>query len=102
MAPRKRKVVQPKQAAEVQVEPELSADGEADPGSPPKPEGEATEPEISAPEEADEADLGAKPEGEASVEGEAEPEAEAEAAPESESERVTLPPHSRVKGSEPD
>src|SRR4051812_34917623 len=96
MAARKRKIVQPKQAAEVQPEPELGADGEAEIGVPAVPEAEAglsvsLETEVIEPEipglDLDEAEARTKLDAELEV----------EAPPDSESERLTLPPRSRVK-----
>src|SRR6478735_246901 len=103
MAARKRKGAQPKQAAEVQAEPEVGADGETEALSPAASEVEASSGEIPvADAEAGEGDAQPEPESEleAPAEAEAEPEAEVEASPDSEAERVTLPPRSRTQDAE--
>jgi len=96
MAARKRKIVQPKQAAEVQAEPELGADGEAGPFVPAEPEAEG---DLSAELEAKAPEAEIPTPGTDQVETGAHVDAEMDAAepPDSESERVTLPPRSRVK-----
>src|SRR4051812_14482229 len=107
MAARKRKVAQPKRALETQAEPETDAAGEAqsttpveaEPAEPEPAEAEITvaeaeitvpETEIAVPETIAEAP--------SAVDVRSEGEAESEAGPDSESDRVTLPPHSRVTG----
>jgi segregation and condensation protein B len=85
MAARKRKIAQPKQVAEVHTEPELGADGEGESGEPAAEAAEAAEAESPVPD---------------TDEAVARAEAEAEAPPDSESERVTLPPRSRVTGAQ--
>ena len=92
MAARKRKIAQPKQAAETQAEPDVGVEGaaesvatvEAEPGA-----------EVPAADAED-----AENEPEIAAEAGAEEETEAEPPPDSESGRVTLPPHSRVKDAE--
>jgi len=86
MAARKRKIAQPKQAAEVQEEPELAAEGEAESGTQAPPAAEVAEVEVPA-APAEQAETEAPGEDEAG-------ESVAEA-PESDSERVTLPSRSR-------
>src|SRR6478735_7461847 len=106
MAARKRKIAQPKQAAEVQAEPELGAAGEAESSARSEPE---TEPETEVGAEAEpEIDAVAATEAEIPSSGGEEPPAdlpieaflEPEGGPDSESDRVTLPPRSRVKDAE--
>ena len=87
MAARKRKIAQSKQAAEAQAEPQPGADREAQTGERAESEAEVTDvTEAEIPE--------LEP---AAPAADAQTESETEAAPDSASDRVTLPPHSRVK-----
>jgi len=89
MAARKRKVVQPKQADDVESEPELAAELATETGVTEAPETEPAPSEFPVAE--------APP-----LEAEVEAEPEEDGAPDSESERVTLPPQSRVVNADED
>src|SRR6478735_8733845 len=104
MAARKRKIAQPKQAAEAKAEPELGAAGEAQSSAATEPEAEAeadAEPEVEA-AEATEAEMpnpdADEPPAELPIEAFLEP----DDGPDSESDRLTLPSHSRVADTEAD